>query len=344
MCQGNADLANLSGRQRFLPTLTTTLHRLEDAADQGAAQPWATIECQQLLPGRYEGSIGVVDMGGIRVVREFQNTTIYKICNLPDNLCTLSIVEEIDPALRFSQFGHEAGHNVFFLPTATDCDILISGGTATLYVALDQERLFSEVRQLNPERWERGLDRIAVIGADRRANFASAMASVFDLVSAHLGKGVVADIARLERTVLGTTALTLDGFDHNGQYSDLLHRPSGPRIARTMRNAHTYIQDCLARDDLPTVADMCAHAGVSERTLQYSFRDQLDMTPVAYLRVMRLNQARLDLSFPARRDLTVTEVAMRWGFLHLGRFAQAYRALFHETPSQTLDRQIGLSA
>jgi AraC-like DNA-binding protein len=33
---------------------------------------------------------------------------------------------------------------------------------------------------------------------------------------------------------------------------------------------------------------------------------------------------------------TVTDVAHRWGFDHLGRFAASYRARYHTTPSQTL--------
>jgi AraC family ethanolamine operon transcriptional activator len=89
---------------------------------------------------------------------------------------------------------------------------------------------------------------------------------------------------------------------------------------------------------------MCAETGVSRRTLQYSFQDQVGMTPVAYLRVARLNQARLDLSLPTRADITVTDVAMRWGFVHLGYFSRAYRDLFGETPSETLNRMPGQAA
>ncbi|MCF8479597.1 MAG: helix-turn-helix domain-containing protein [Rhodospirillum sp.] len=323
-----------AGKQRLLPTLTARIHRLEDVSQQVATQPWARLDCQQLLPGKFEGGIGVVELGGIRVVREFQNATVYKVGSMPDNLCTLSIVEDIDPAMRFSQFGHEAGRHVFFLPTGTECDIMIPGGTATLYLALDQDRLFTEARHLNPGRWDQIPTSALVIDTDRRANFVETMSSLFDLVSVQLGRGVLPDLARLERMVVSTAAQTLDVQGWEGDPG----RPSGSRIVATMRAVRRYIRVSLARDELPTLSDMCAHVGVSERTLQYSFQDQVGMTPVAYLRVTRLNQARLDLTFPSSADITVTDVAMRWGFLHLGYFAKAYRDLFGETPSETLNR------
>ena len=43
-------------------------------------------------------------------------------------------------------------------------------------------------------------------------------------------------------------------------------------------------------------------------------------------------------SDPARRP-TVADVAYRWGFTHLGRFAQDYRTRYGESPSQTLHRR-----
>ena len=83
-----------------------------------------------------------------------------------------------------------------------------------------------------------------------------------------------------------------------------------------------------------SVPELCAALHVSRRTLQYAFQDVLQMSPVSYLRALRLNGVRRDL----RRggDEPVADRAARWGFWHLSRFAADYRHLFGELPSRTL--------
>jgi transcriptional regulator GlxA family with amidase domain len=84
------------------------------------------------------------------------------------------------------------------------------------------------------------------------------------------------------------------------------------------------------------VAELAGKVSVSARSLQQGFRRSLHTTPMAYLRLVRLEKVRDDLSLSAPASVTVTEIATRWGFVHLGRFAAAYRAAFGEPPSETL--------
>jgi AraC-like DNA-binding protein len=85
-----------------------------------------------------------------------------------------------------------------------------------------------------------------------------------------------------------------------------------------------------------TVGDLAAIAGVGVRVLQESFRQHVGVSPLAYLRRLRLDGVHDELSRSDPWQANVSEVAHRWGFTHLGRFAGAYRARFGEPPSQTL--------
>jgi AraC family ethanolamine operon transcriptional activator len=85
-----------------------------------------------------------------------------------------------------------------------------------------------------------------------------------------------------------------------------------------------------------SLAELCAIAGVGERTLEYAFRELLGIPPVRYLRLRRLNRVRRELRAAEPATTRVTDVATRWGFWQLGRFASEYRGLFGEFPSETL--------
>jgi AraC-like DNA-binding protein/tetratricopeptide (TPR) repeat protein len=86
------------------------------------------------------------------------------------------------------------------------------------------------------------------------------------------------------------------------------------------------------------VDDLAAACGVARRTLQKHFRHFLGRTPIELLRELRLDRARQEL-LRAPPEATVTEVATRSGFTHLGRFATRYRERHGESPSATLGRR-----
>lgn len=90
-----------------------------------------------------------------------------------------------------------------------------------------------------------------------------------------------------------------------------------------------------------TVAEIADRVGISERSLQLSFRRQLGMRPSEYLRDARLEQVRHELLATSPEDRSVSRVAMDWGFSNLGRFAGAYRRKFGEKPSQTARSRSG---
>jgi transcriptional regulator GlxA family with amidase domain len=84
------------------------------------------------------------------------------------------------------------------------------------------------------------------------------------------------------------------------------------------------------------VTDLCEAAGVSERTLQYAFKELLGLTPMAYLTRLRLHRARQSMRAASHASTTVAQEALRWGFWHFGDFSRAYKQCFGELPSDTL--------
>jgi AraC-like DNA-binding protein len=99
-----------------------------------------------------------------------------------------------------------------------------------------------------------------------------------------------------------------------------------------IRRATAFIDDNA--DGALTVAQIAEAARLSVRALQIGFQREFGTSPMGYLREVRLDAARHELLHGD--DVLVADVARRWAFANVGRFAALYRARFGENPSDTL--------
>lgn len=136
--------------------------------------------------------------------------------------------------------------------------------------------------------------------------------------------------AQLEQLII-TTLLTVQPHS----YSDELRQGSRGLAPRHVKRVEEYIE---AHAHEPLTPDLLAEiAGVSLRTLYAGFHDFRHQGPMEYLRNVRLHKVREAL-LAGDGNGTITEIAMRWGFTHMGRFSQSYRMTFGEPPSETRRR------
>ena len=145
--------------------------------------------------------------------------------------------------------------------------------------------------------------------------------------------------ARRDPALLCTPAVVASVSDF--LLDSLLRAPNSPDTPADTATAHwALVQRCVAlvnetQDGAPTVTQLCQHMGVSRRTLQNAFLRVLDMSPLAYVKAVRLKQARQAL----KGAQSVTEAATACGFWHFGHFAHDYQTLCGERPSDTRKRQ-----
>jgi len=120
---------------------------------------------------------------------------------------------------------------------------------------------------------------------------------------------------------------------HN--YSEILRRLQRPVTPRDVKRAIDYIEANL--DAAIGLPEIVAASGVPGRTLIQHFLDFKGTTPTRYLRSARYEKVREALR-RAEPEESITEIAARSGFSHLGRFSVDYRRRFGEPPSATLRR------
>lgn len=125
-------------------------------------------------------------------------------------------------------------------------------------------------------------------------------------------------------------------FTTDRHYRGAEAKPARQVAPRHIRAALDIIE---AEPHLPlTVSALAARCDTSVRSLQEGFQRHLSTSPMAYLREVRLRRAHQALLTSDPSFVTVTEVATRWGFTNLGRFAAAHTARYNETPLTTLRR------
>jgi AraC-like DNA-binding protein len=118
-----------------------------------------------------------------------------------------------------------------------------------------------------------------------------------------------------------------------------LRRPTEGRISTVSMQRIKLLEDWIDAhaSEAITLGRLCEVARIGERSLQLAFQARHGMSPMRFVAERRLAAAHRRL---ASADVAndVTSIATSLGFVHLGRFAQAYRVAYGEAPSRTVAR------
>jgi AraC-like DNA-binding protein len=130
--------------------------------------------------------------------------------------------------------------------------------------------------------------------------------------------------------------MLITGFllSHRHNYTDALLGPQSAAAPFYVKRAEAFIEAHFAEP--LSLADIAGHVGVSARSLQNGFQRFRGMTPMAFLRSIRLHHVHRALTIADPAISSVTEIALVCGFTHLGEFGTLYKRTFGVTPSQTL--------
>lgn len=121
---------------------------------------------------------------------------------------------------------------------------------------------------------------------------------------------------------------------HN--YSHLLsddHSNDPAFLKRALQYIHDNISHNICGEDLERIA------GVSKQKLSKAFRDRMKVSFNSYIRYYRLKCIYQELSL-AQDKKNITNIAMKWGINHLGRFSLEYKQQFGESPSDTIRKSM----
>jgi AraC-like DNA-binding protein len=224
-------------------------------------------------------------------------------------------------------------HHLVVFPTNDEFEFLSHPGFCGDTLSLPEEHLFQVADSLGLLDSIKGLpSHQAVVEADpKRIEVFRRRLDEFHALAEISARQAVEDsvVADAEFEVISALVETLSESHGDDGRPDLCSR------SRAFCTALDYIRGHASRS--PSIEEVCRVSGVSWRTLNYAFRERLDLTPKQYLQAVQLRRVHRDLANREPGE-TIAEIAGRWGFWHMGQFAKDYRRQFGELPSETARR------
>lgn len=305
-----------------------------DADDQADSLSEWQQAYQQLSAGQFEGQMTEVQFDGIQVFRERTSQAVEESCATRPDAIALGIPVTVEgtgwyggrPLSEQNIMLLVGGDNVVFrTPRALDLVAITLPREALL------EHLDATETPLRHHAHHTGLWTAPPEQTRRLREFLCTLLQSLATTPEILRHGEMRDALR--QAVLATT-VSIFGKDEEAlpRSRTIVGRQNLVARAKDYMMAHI--------DQPITIPELCKELGVSRRTLQYCFNEVLELNPVAYIRTLRLNGVRRELKSTSPVTATIQDIAARWGFWHLSRFAAEYRAHFGELPSQT--RRAGL--
>jgi AraC-like DNA-binding protein len=292
------------------------------------------VEVTQIGRGKFRGSLSHVGIGDFSLsIVSFSVGVRTRRVATDDKLIVGMLLYSEDRVTHWSLDMRPA--DILVIPPGTEHDVVFRGAAAYAAIRLDPTEVTSlfkgETRLSDPAAWldknhYRADPSISVIATRRLPRIVSHLARHQDALS-----DAVVDFWKrsIMDAVTGTIMHSLPA-DTRGPL---------PSAMQLVGKVDEYLDAAGLRP--VHISEICAHLNITRRTLHRAFFDALGMGPITFLRCKRLCATHSVLRDSDPAITTVAQVAMRHGFIELGRFSHYYHSLFGEYPSETLGSRGG---
>ncbi|BFM49172.1 helix-turn-helix domain-containing protein [Marinomonas sp. THO17] len=283
----------------------------------------------QISSGEFKGRIDQLSIMGIDLIRETTNQSIIKRGMLNEDSLTFSMPTNQAEETFYCDGRKFSSDNFLFSPADDLPEIQTSTNFSVLCVSVNKAKIFEYLnnQNLDPQFLEKSqiypIDNYAAQA--EKNNMTGLLNSLLDPQKTSPFLHYSGIQSSIHDTIL-QSVIDLSDHQHEVHLTPMAQK-------KLVDRAREYVLSCT--EAAPSILELCSILGTSRRKLQYCFQQTLGINPIAYLRLIRLNAAHRELC-QADGQTSVQDIASKWGFMHLSRFAAEYRTLFDELPSQTL--------
>ena len=281
---------------------------------------WQQLCPYQLGPDGLSGRHQILQLQRMQIVYAKRNGgTMHNAGSAKDSM-TIAVVEACADKACFGQLKLQKG-DILFFDDSYPHNFVTNDSIQFIAVSIHKNNLDAKTMKL--------LQALNQCIKDIDSRFARTLGIIWDNFTQNTQKKKdTEDYKRAEEEIL--TVLM-----------ELLSRqiPTKPKLTSGEKTA-LIIRDQVFQhmDGNISIHSLAKQHNISEQTLQNSFKSLFGFTPKLFLRLLKLNLVHQELQNAHIKQDTVSKVAIKWGFTHMGRFSAYYTELFGENPSQALQK------
>jgi len=306
--------------------------RLTDVEEQADSLSGWRQEYQQLSVGNYVGAVSSISFPEVELLFESSNRELYQQGDAPKDSVVLAFAQKAGGEGWIS--GKKFDNNTMLvlangneLDFRTPPDLIAAALTVDSKVFAHYLHMFDASNSFD----------IAV-----KNRFAEIPQSVCSTLRDYIGS-VIPDIQRGDIDLSHPAAALAfkESLINNFILALTSLNPAGQALPRSAQQRHRIVGKAVEYmrsklDHSISIVDVCTAIFVEQRVLNYCFQEVLGISPISYLKCLRMNQVRRELKNMDCSLCNIGDIATRWGFWHLGRFSVEYKKRFGESPSDTV--------
>jgi len=279
-----------------------------------SAKNWDIHCAYQLLPYALEGENHVIELPSIQLSYSSREGGFMHSAIAPEDSVSIAVIQECEGIASFDRMKLHQGDIVFF----NDSKALTFMSKAKIKVAIVsipyqiQKSVQTDFRTL-PGHFMR----------DKRNILTTALQNILTDLTHQKN---LPDLKKIEERLI---VIICELFETESIEE--------PKLTKGENIAFDILEKVYGHmDGNLRIEALAKEYAVSEHTLQKSFKALFGFTPKRFFRLLKLNHVHYDLTNADPKSYSVSRIAQKWGFFHMGRFSRYYTDLFGENPSITL--------
>jgi len=282
----------------------------------------------QLSNGSFSGSIQTIHTSHIQMASVIRSKGFFVKGRIPRKTYTFTSVVSEGKTTHNGLIVHP--DELILLTRNDDIDFIVSSSEDEVTLAIDKVFFDSEYKKYFNQPFEYdSIHKRLQLKENAVEKFRASVKNLISKLILH-NEQIKGDLEFHDYAEDEILKIIFDSIDPSKERKTIL---DSHILANEVRN---YIEENYNKNI--SLSELYRSKNLPDRTIRLAFNDLFGFPPKQYLKQFRLGKIHHELMMSNPTSVTVSNIASKHGFRHMGRFTESYKSMFLTTPYQTLKR------